>query len=194
MAVALTMSETTHDYVWALQQYRSVVTVPPKIVLTDADPGSTAAVAIVFPTARHLWCLWHIHQNLRKNLGNKLGSRYCDFSAQFKAVQRQVSETVFWHQYNQLKSTWPDAVPYLDDQLTKNVKFWAGFCFDTFTTGAISTQRGEGLNRHMKKHLNLSAPLVKVFDEVLSREQREKAKSTVQDAVDEVCANLMYYL
>ena len=190
--MALTVSETTHDYVWALQQYRAVVTLPPKTILTDADPGSTAAVASVLPGARHLWCLWHLHQNLRKNLGSKLGVQFADFCADFKAVQRQVSEPVFWKQYNELKAKWPDTVPYLDDQLTRNAKFWAGYSFDTFTTGAVSTQRGEGLNRHMKKHLSLSSPLVKVFDEVLNREQREKARSIVQDAVEEVrhCARV----
>ena len=37
------------------------MTIPPQLILTDADPGATAAIAEVFPLARHLWCLWHTH-------------------------------------------------------------------------------------------------------------------------------------
>ena len=186
-AIALTSKETTPDYEWAYQQYMGAVAVPPVVVMTDADPGATAAVAKVFPRSRHFWCLWHIHQNLRKNLGSTLGGQYTHFATDFKIVQQQVSKTVFERQYATLKQLWPEAVPYLDEQLTPNVRFWAGYRFDVFTTGAISTQRGEGLNLHMKHHLSLQIPLVKLFKEVLIREKKEEARATVRDARDQVC-------
>ena len=89
----MTCREGTSDYEWALQRYLEAA-VPPATILTDADPGCTAAIATVFPRAKHLWCLWHIHQNLRRNLLSKLGVEYGRFCAQFKSAQQQVCKTV----------------------------------------------------------------------------------------------------
>jgi len=83
-------------------------------------------VASILPLALHLWCLWHLHQNLRKHL-----------------------------------------MSALDNHLTPNVRYWAGFRHTRFSTGAVSTQRGEGLNRHFKAHLSGQSPLSKLFDQVL---------------------------
>mmetsp|Transcript_34156 Transcript_34156/g.86048 ORF Transcript_34156/g.86048 Transcript_34156/m.86048 type:complete len:207 (-) Transcript_34156:125-745(-) len=102
------------------------VGIPPQLLLTDADPGVCAAVASILPLALHLWCLWHLHQNLRKHL-----------------------------------------MSALDNHLTPNVRYWAGFRHTRFSTGAVSTQRGEGLNRHFKAHLSGQSPLSKLFDQVL---------------------------
>mmetsp|Transcript_38287 Transcript_38287/g.108245 ORF Transcript_38287/g.108245 Transcript_38287/m.108245 type:complete len:82 (-) Transcript_38287:127-372(-) len=51
--------------------------------------------------------------------------------------------------------------------------------------GAVSTQRGEGLNRHLKHHMSLQTPLTKLLKEVLIRRAKEKMRATVKDAVDE---------
>lgn len=186
LAISLTCKEGTADYEWALECYREAAAAPPGVILTDADPGATAAIASVFPKALHLWCLWHIHQNLRKQLGSKLGSEFPNFVNDFRQCQEQLSETVFWEQYNVLKTRWPETATYLDDQLTGNVRFWAGFRHTRFTTGAVSTQRGEGLNRHFKRHLSGHSPLSKLFEEVIMTEEKEAARLIVATARDEV--------
>ena len=186
LAVALSSKERTQDYNWQLQQYLEAVSIPRQLILTDADPGVTASIAEVFPLARHLWCLWHIHQNLQKNLGRLLDTDYSQFQADFKYVQANISKDIFDEQWEQLLEAWPQARPYLDEQLTPNVRFWAGYAHDRFSTGALSTQRGEGLNRHFKKHLSGQAPLCKLLDQVLLKEKREEARLTVSVARDEV--------
>lgn len=186
LAVALSSKEGTSDYEWALGCYLQAAGAPPAVVLTDADPGATAAVASVFPKALHLWCLWHIHQNLRKQLGSKLGPEFQNFVNDFRSCQMQLSETIFWQQYQQLQRAWPEAAPYLEEQLTGNVRFWAGFRHTCFTTGALSTQRGEGINRHFKQHLSGQSPLSKFYEEVILKEAREAARLVVATAKDEV--------
>ena len=186
LAVALTSREGTNDYNWQLQCYREAAGIPPQLVLTDADPGVTASIAETFPAARHLWCLWHIHQNLRKNLGRILDSQYSQFAAQFKACQQHVSETIFKAKYEELKQCWPEAVPYLDQHLTPNVRFWAGYAHDRFSTGAVSTQRGEGLNRHFKANLSGHSSLSKLFQQVLLKEHREAVRLTTITAREQV--------
>jgi len=186
LAVSLASKETTSDYEWQYQMWMDAVGISPGIIFTDADPGATAAISNVLPLALHLWCLWHIHQNLRKNLGVLLGKEYQTFLSDFIRCQQQTSEIVFWSEYNKLKETWKKSASYLDEQLTPNVVYWAGFSHTRFSTGAVSTQRGEGLNRHFKAHLSGQSPLSKLFNEVLLREERETAKliiSTVKDNI-----------
>ena len=140
----------------------------------------------IWPEALHMWCLWHIHQNLRSNLGSKLNSEYNNFAADFRHVQQHMSKKVFWKEYALLKDRWPEAVHYLDQHLTPNVSYWAGYRVTRFSTGAVSTQRGEGLNRHFKEHLTGNSPLSKVFDAVILQEAKEDARLVVTQAKDEV--------
>ena len=42
--------------------------VSPPGVGSDADPAASMAIGVVFPTNLCFWCLWHIMQNLNKNL------------------------------------------------------------------------------------------------------------------------------
>ncbi len=186
VAVALTAKEGTADYEWQYECWLEAVGVPPQLIFTDADPGSTAAIAEKFPGALHLWCLWHILQNLKKNLLGKMGNEYSNFSKDFRNCQKHMSEQVFWKEYEVLRQQWPEAAPYLDTHLTPNVKYWGGFRYTRFSTGAVSTQRGEGLNRHFKAHLSGQSPLCKLFETVLLKEEREEARLIVSCAKDEV--------
>ena len=108
-----------------------------------------------------------------------------NFSA-FYQCQQQRSEAVFWEEYRSLKATYPEAENYLDNQLTPNVQYWAGFRHTRFTTGAVSTQRGEGLNRHFKHHLSAQSPLCKLFDEACLREEKEAARLFLSEVRDEL--------
>jgi hypothetical protein len=191
LAIALTSKEGTADYEWQWDCYKDSVGIDPGIIFTDADPGVTAAIASRFPRTRHLWCWWHLYQNLRKKLFSVLGAeRYSDFMKEFRQCQEQMSKSVFRIQYNKLKQDWPTTVPYLDEQLSANTQYWAAYAQDRFTTGAVSTQRGEGLNRHFKSCLSGQSPLSKVFEQVLLQEAKEEAKLVVATARDEVCSLL----
>eukprot|EP00192_Tetraselmis_astigmatica_P017260 CAMPEP_0117667324 /NCGR_PEP_ID=MMETSP0804-20121206/10894_1 /TAXON_ID=1074897 /ORGANISM="Tetraselmis astigmatica, Strain CCMP880" /LENGTH=139 /DNA_ID=CAMNT_0005475019 /DNA_START=160 /DNA_END=579 /DNA_ORIENTATION=+ len=109
LAVALSSKEGTVDYEWQLQQYLEAASVPPHLLLTDADPGVTAAIATVLPYTLHLWCLWHLLQNLRNNLGSKLGNEYMKKSADFRQFQQHMSQHIFWEEWSRLKERWPEA-------------------------------------------------------------------------------------
>jgi hypothetical protein len=167
-----------HLGVWAYGAYLRAVGIAPNIIFTDADPGATASVATIFPAAKHIWCLWHIFINLQKNVATKLGpDRYTAFSRAFRLAQQQLTEALFEELYQALKRDFPEAVPYLDGQLTDNAQRWAtAFFVDTFTAGGVSTQRGEGLNRHVKRHLDGRSSLNKVCEVVSHREVAEEAR------------------
>ena len=43
------------------------------MIITDADAGMTVAVEKVVPDTVHLFCLWHVMKNVRKNCARALG-------------------------------------------------------------------------------------------------------------------------
>jgi hypothetical protein len=186
LALALSSKEGTQDYEWQLKCFRDATGVDPQLTLIDADPGVCAAVAIKYPASRHLWCMWHLHQNLRNNLGAILGNQYFNFNADFKHCQAHMTEKILWQEYSPLKERWPEAAPYLDKHLTPKVRYWASFKHTRFSTSAVSTQRGEGLNRHLKAHLSGKISLNALFTQVIQREEREEVKAIVDTAKDEV--------
>ena len=49
-------------------------------MITNANPAMDAAIAQIYPQTRHLYCIWHIGQNLPKNLKSKLHSNYEEFT------------------------------------------------------------------------------------------------------------------
>ena len=87
-----------------------------------------------------------------------------------------------------MQATYPESTEYLDMHLTPNVHLWAGFRHTRFSTGAVSTQRGEGLNKHFKVHLSAQSPLNKLFDEACLRENKEAARLFLSEVRDEMHA------
>lgn len=186
LATCLTFKEGTTDYEWAYGCYQESVGIDPECIFTDADPGASAAVRSTWPSSFHGWCLWHLYINVTKNLSSKLGAEFTAFLRGLKAAQRQLSKRQFWLAYDGLKRDYPLASSYLDEQLTPNVKRWAAFALETFTGGAESTQRGEGLNFHIKRNLDMRSSLMKVFEAVSIRTQWEDARRIQADIREEV--------
>ena len=71
VAFCFLTKEGVEDYQWMLQQLRRLcdeTDVPdPIVVVTDNEKSLIAALPRVFPTTRHLLCLWHINKNVWTN-------------------------------------------------------------------------------------------------------------------------------
>ncbi|RWR94342.1 protein FAR-RED IMPAIRED RESPONSE 1-like protein [Cinnamomum micranthum f. kanehirae] len=66
----LISNETFDTFVWVFNKWlKAMPGDPPKSILTDQDPAMTKAIGFVLPTTSHRYCLWHILENLQKNLG-----------------------------------------------------------------------------------------------------------------------------
>jgi hypothetical protein len=55
------------DFSWTLEQLSAVAgsSHKPQVVVTDRDLALMNAVAVVFPTSKHLLCTWHIDKNVK---------------------------------------------------------------------------------------------------------------------------------
>ena len=58
----------------------------PMVFVTDADPAMNAAVVQIYDTAYPIHCIFHISENLPKNLKAKLGNEYDSFVRDFFCV------------------------------------------------------------------------------------------------------------
>ena len=68
--------EKSEGYQWMYSKFLKAVNgVCPGVLITDADPAVTSAVINVFgEETEHIWCIWHIDINLKKNLQSKMDS------------------------------------------------------------------------------------------------------------------------
>ena len=71
----------------------------PKVFVTDGDPAVNVAVTEQFPDAFHMHCIWHISQNLPKQLKGKLGSSFNDFMKDFYTARNSLREDQFNERY-----------------------------------------------------------------------------------------------
>ena len=57
----------------------------PQGIIIDQDKVMKNAIEIVFPSTRHIWCLWHIMKKLSEKLG-----RYTEYEAISSIMKRAV--------------------------------------------------------------------------------------------------------
>jgi hypothetical protein len=65
--------KTQESYKWVLQQILNATGIEPKVILTDMDSTMDVACRSIYKNTYHIYCIWHLSQNLIKNLKSKLG-------------------------------------------------------------------------------------------------------------------------
>jgi hypothetical protein len=74
LACSLMMDETTETAAWSCQCFSDCFRVPPGVIFSDSAPALKAAVASVFPTSKHFYCIWHLSNNMVTNLKPACGA------------------------------------------------------------------------------------------------------------------------
>ncbi|XP_022730590.1 protein FAR1-RELATED SEQUENCE 4-like isoform X1 [Durio zibethinus] len=66
---ALIADETVYTFLWLMQTwFIAMGERAPRVMLTDQNNAIKAAVASVFPSTRHCFCLWHVLEKLPRHL------------------------------------------------------------------------------------------------------------------------------
>lgn len=179
LAQAIISDETFETYQWILQCTLQATDHQPVVFFTDADPAMDAAVPIKFPDSYHAHCIYHIGQNLPKNLKAKLGNLYNDFIGKFYKCRNSHCETLFFARWNDLLENFPLAKDYLLRVLWPTNKSWAR-CYlrQIFTAGIESTSRVEGMNGIIKRTLRSNSTLCQLVEclseRLVSETQKER--------------------
>lgn len=72
----ITADTTRETFEWMLEAYEEARGGPPDVMLVDADVAMKSAADKTYPFAIKRRCIWHLGQNLTKNLGGVLGSSF----------------------------------------------------------------------------------------------------------------------
>ncbi|CAG8782193.1 18064_t:CDS:2, partial [Racocetra fulgida] len=145
----------------------------PRILMTDEDLSMKYVVAHDLPNTKHLFCLYHLSQNLLKNLRCKLGMQYTDFIKDFYLARNSLSESVFEARFTNLLNNYPAASSYLQKLFLSKESWACAYTFKIFTGGMQSTQRVEGLNNHIKTAINSLSTLLQVMEAIYQRIEHE---------------------
>ncbi|KAE8734752.1 Protein FAR1-RELATED SEQUENCE 4 [Hibiscus syriacus] len=69
LGCALIADETVYSFLWLMQTwFIAMGERAPQVMLTDQNNAIKAAVAAVFPSTRHCFCLWHVLEKLTRHL------------------------------------------------------------------------------------------------------------------------------
>jgi len=176
VAQVLVNDETKETYEWLLKSTLRATNHAPRVFITDADPGMDAAIDIQYSTTFPLHCLYHISQNLLRNLKAPLSSTFNDFLRDFYMCRNTLSPINFDSQWNSLVATYPKAANYLTSELYSSKEKWAkAYTTKFFTAGISSTSRVEGENSVIKNTLH-SLPSLCELAAVLDRRLCDEAQ------------------
>ncbi|RYQ79720.1 hypothetical protein Ahy_Scaffold1g106590 isoform B [Arachis hypogaea] len=144
------LDEEVRTYRWLLLNLVDVMgEKTPCVVVTDGDKAMRAAIAEVFPAARHRLCGWHLEKNCVQRVKDT------EFRKVFKKAMYANFEVEDFEEY------WKTAVESLGlqnnswVQQTYEVKeSWAtAYLRGTFCAGYRTTSRCEGINAYIKGFL-----------------------------------------
>lgn len=145
IAQALVNDETKETYEWLLLSTLKATNHVPRVFITGADPGMDAAVDSQYYDTYPLHCLYHISQNLTRNLKAPLSNTYNDFLKDFYVCRNALSPADFESQWYKLIAKYPKAVDYLNFELYPSKERWSkAYTTKFFTAGITSTSRVEG--------------------------------------------------
>ncbi|XP_022858320.1 protein FAR1-RELATED SEQUENCE 5-like [Olea europaea var. sylvestris] len=70
LGCGLVSNEDTNTFVWLFRTWLECMNgQAPNGIITDRDRAMQNAIQIVFPSAKHRWCLWHILKKLSEKFG-----------------------------------------------------------------------------------------------------------------------------
>lgn len=98
VAQALVSDETTESYKWILECTKKTTMTEPLVFVTDADPIADAVIRQMYETIYPIYGIFHISENLSKNLKFKLHNQYDSFIHDFFICHNNLCEESFYKQ------------------------------------------------------------------------------------------------
>ena len=144
------------------------------VFVMDADPTADVAIAQIYEATYPIHCIFHISENLPKNLKSKLHEQYESFVHDFFLCRNSLCQENFNERWSQLIENYSNVKDYLMRALYPSRQAWArAFTSKTFTAGIQTTSHVEGLNNIIKRMLAANSTLCDLADVLDSRLQAE---------------------
>ena len=149
-AAALVSDESKETYVWLLEQFLTAMKgKAPVSVITDGDASMKSAIEIVFPTAHHRLCAWHLMRNATSNIGQP------GFTTKFKKCMLGDYELgVFQRKWQEMVEEFGvEDRPWIIDLYVKREMWATAHIRGKFFAGFRTTSRCEGLHSLLGKYV-----------------------------------------
>lgn len=184
IAFCLSERQDQQTFKWMFQLLKSIfdrspVLMQPEAIFSDRDLAIAGALSDIWPEVFHGSCIWHIHENLIKNLRSKLGPLWTQFMMEFWEVYRMGSPATFGIAWNRLLTNYEGAAHYLMTSLYPDHKKWAwAYVGPRFTAGLKTTGRVENEHKNYKLiGLGPHSTLIDVFEKLSGRSAEQRDQS-----------------
>ncbi|KAK9704712.1 hypothetical protein RND81_07G006700 [Saponaria officinalis] len=166
-ACALLSNEDEESFVWVFQKFMEAMRrKQPQIIITDQDPTIKNSVPIVFKTARHRFCMWHIMKKVPDKI-DIITRKGTDFLSRLSGIvwNKELDPTEFDNKWNEVITEFG-----LEDNRWLSTMFdmkeyWIPAYFRDLHMGDImsTTQRSESENSFFKKFENHYGTLIEFW-------------------------------
>ncbi|XP_028074239.1 protein FAR-RED IMPAIRED RESPONSE 1-like [Camellia sinensis] len=169
LGCGLLSNENTETFLWLFREWLSCMSdVPPKAIIIDQCRAMQNAIEVLFPEARHRWCLWHIMKKIPEKLRG-----YAQYESIKLALQNAVYDCFTKHEFDE---EWQAMIGKfnLDDN------DWLG---DVFWAGMSTTQRSESMNAFFDGYVNSKTTLkqfVEQYDHALRSKVEKEMKADLK--------------
>ncbi|CAJ0823579.1 9554_t:CDS:2 [Entrophospora sp. SA101] len=177
---ALLDHENVDSFNWFFNCMKNGFLEAPGLIMSDHDLSLESSIEINFPETKHFLCIFHIYNNLYRNLKPVLKKDYYNFIQDFKRLAFSISSVAFDRMWNQLIQKYFDRNNdnYLNKYIYNSKEKWGWpWRCRVMMAGVKTTSRLEGLNAVIKKQLNSKSSLIETFDTIENRIQRSEKKN-----------------
>ncbi|CAB5391400.1 unnamed protein product [Rhizophagus irregularis] len=199
-AQGLTIDESKQSHAWLFRQIVEATGIHLTVIMTDSDPAIDAAVKEVFTKTYPVHCVFHITQNLHKNLRKPLGDNYEKFLQDFYRCRNSLVRTIFHNCFTKLIEDYPQSKIYLEGLYTSKEYWTHSYTSFRFTGGMIATSRVESVNACIKRMLfnsdvslcELMSEIHKLLDEQDKKNIYQYWKLTIPSVKNQEHANFLF--
>ncbi|XP_040994325.1 protein FAR1-RELATED SEQUENCE 1-like [Juglans microcarpa x Juglans regia] len=154
----------------------------PAAIITDQDRAMKIAIQIVFPNARHRYCLWHIMRKLPEKLGS-----HSVYNAGLKtAIQSAVYDTQNFEQFEEKWGQLIHKYDFIDNAWLQGLyterSFWVPvYLKGVFWAGMSTTQRSESMNAFFDGYVHSGTTLKEFVDQFDNALKKKVEAETTAD-------------
>ncbi|XP_074314036.1 protein FAR-RED IMPAIRED RESPONSE 1-like [Silene latifolia] len=180
---ALVAHEDADSFKWVFTRFLAAMGgKEPKYVITDQDPGILKAVPLVFKTARHRYCMWHI----MNKVPSKYGITRDDYSVFLKKLN-----AIIWDEdieAAEFDTKWEEIgrehnvnnIAWFQEMYAKRKQWVMAHCRDLDMGGVMrTTQRSESENSFFKRFETIEVHGAQVYSHKVFEEFQEEAKCSI---------------
>ncbi|XP_028081198.1 protein FAR1-RELATED SEQUENCE 5-like [Camellia sinensis] len=170
----LLCNKNTETFVWLFREWLSCMSdTPPITIITDYCRAMKNAIELVFPQARHRWCLWHIMKKIPEKLRG-----YSQYEAIKFSLQNAVYD--FFTKY-EFDEEWQAMIAkfklhdneWLGVLYSERHRWIPAYVKNIFWAGMSTTQQSESMNAFFDGYMN-SKTTLKQFVEQYENSLRSK--------------------